>query len=431
MDSTQPVAIITWWSRPRRARLLRTLHLVLPLIAAAGAAIVMSWLTHSGDSANDRLIWWARCIGAAVAAGALVALASKGLNIRASLHESVLAFPADAPSRSNLVAAGRRRRKLRTATESCIEGLATGMTTHILPDVAAITLGRETKNFRDRVRRQRLDGVLDLMARSAGVGSMDLPMLHTAARTADVQRLAVSSGRLTPKLTATETFCAIASLNPKLAALPSGVYDVAVAFTELTTGHATGREVRLRTALGIIDDGEATTYQTSAVSLLRNISYPALNALVPSRRSTSTRKTLLALGGAVAAAGIATVSMRLPGSNPRLVSGAPEDGQTLGNTQPVGAIVTPGGKLLLRTDKAVSTNGAPVTVNLINNDDGKPIPSSIVLVGDPKALKANPDGTATFTPQNGAPGIQTFVYRACNASNTCELGVVEVEVKIG
>ncbi len=423
---------VTWWSRPRRARTLRIIRIVLPLAAGAGAAIAFSWATHAGDSTSARLAWWAKGVGAGLVAGALVAIALQGLGLRAALHESVLAFTGDVPSRSNLIAAGRRRRKLRAATESCISGLSAGNPTRILPDVAAVTLGREAKNLRDRIRRQRLDGVLDLMGRSAGVGAMDLPMLHSAARTADVQRLAVSSGRLAPKLTATETFCAVASLNPRLAALPSGMYDVAVAFTELTTGHATGREVRLRTALGIIDDGESSTYQSSSVNLLRDVSYPALNALVPSSRAASTRQAALVLGGLVSAVGVAAVAMRIPGTAARIGTPSASGNRTLGNTQPVDVVVSPkSAKLVLHTDKAITRPGTPVIVNVIDNDEGGVLGASVVLIGDPAAMKSNGDGTVTFTPQNGAPGQQTFVYRACNAAEVCDVGVVEIDVRLG
>ena len=97
----------------------------------------------------------------------------------------------------------------------------------------------------------------------------------------------------------------------------------------------------------------------------------------------------------------------------------------------MGVVVTPTTKLVLRSDKAITKVGTPVIVDVFGNDEGTPVASSLILMGDPKALKANPDGTVTFTPQNGAPGVQTFVYRACNAADACDLGVVEIDVRIG
>ena len=87
-------------------------------------------------------------------------------------------------------------------------------------------------------------------------------------------------------------------------------------------------------------------------------------------------------------------------------------------------------------DTAATTEGVPVTVNVVSNDtdDGGVDPSTVAVVGAPANGTAVPNGngTVTYTPNTGFKGSDSFTYRVADAqgavSNTATVSVTVTAV---
>ena len=87
-------------------------------------------------------------------------------------------------------------------------------------------------------------------------------------------------------------------------------------------------------------------------------------------------------------------------------------------------------------DTAATTEGVPVTVNVVSNDtdDGGVDRSTVAVVGAPANGTAVPNGngTVTYTPNFGITGVDTFTYRVADAqgavSNTAMVTVTVTAV---
>ncbi len=72
--------------------------------------------------------------------------------------------------------------------------------------------------------------------------------------------------------------------------------------------------------------------------------------------------------------------------------------------------------------------GTPVIINVLNNDE----PSDLIITSIQQptngTVTENPDGTLTYTPNEGFSGTDYFFYEACDSENNCEETIVSVEV---
>jgi len=90
----------------------------------------------------------------------------------------------------------------------------------------------------------------------------------------------------------------------------------------------------------------------------------------------------------------------------------------------------PPGTMVAQPDIATTAPGIPVTIPILANDLGNPLPATITLLDSPNlgAVVINPvSGVATYTPN---PGVQDttdyFVYQVCNDLGDCDSTLVTI-----
>jgi PKD repeat protein len=82
-------------------------------------------------------------------------------------------------------------------------------------------------------------------------------------------------------------------------------------------------------------------------------------------------------------------------------------------------------------DSATTTQGVPVTINVLANDsdpDGEILRVVSVTPGMNGSTSNNGNGNVTYTPNAGFAGMDTFGYQVCDPFDTCAGGSVSVEV---
>jgi len=83
-------------------------------------------------------------------------------------------------------------------------------------------------------------------------------------------------------------------------------------------------------------------------------------------------------------------------------------------------------------DEAVTPQGTPVTVPVLNNDfdpEGAPLTVVGFSQGEHGTVSLNLDGTLTYTPDPDFSGEDTFTYTVCDPEGLCSTGTVTVSVR--
>jgi hypothetical protein len=100
------------------------------------------------------------------------------------------------------------------------------------------------------------------------------------------------------------------------------------------------------------------------------------------------------------------------------------------------AIVPPANPLppVVTADVATTTVGTPVVISVKSNDyspSGSALTNPVIL-GTPTGgvVVVNPDGTVTFTPNNGFVGVGTFVYQVCDQNTPVQCATATVSVTV-
>jgi hypothetical protein len=90
---------------------------------------------------------------------------------------------------------------------------------------------------------------------------------------------------------------------------------------------------------------------------------------------------------------------------------------------------------LARDDAATTPRGSTIVIEVIANDAfrGAEVDlASLRIIEQPQrglsTAAANPDGTVTFTAQQGFNGEETFRYEVCDTAGRCSTATVRVEV---
>ncbi|MBB5208809.1 Ig-like domain-containing protein [Chiayiivirga flava] len=102
-------------------------------------------------------------------------------------------------------------------------------------------------------------------------------------------------------------------------------------------------------------------------------------------------------------------------------------------------IVVGGSTVIANDDTGTTPQDTPVTVPVIGNDTGSGPPldpgSVTIVVPSPDGnLVVNPDGSITFTPNDGFSGETTYTYEVCDTTipvPVCDTAVVTIEVGEG
>ncbi len=79
-------------------------------------------------------------------------------------------------------------------------------------------------------------------------------------------------------------------------------------------------------------------------------------------------------------------------------------------------------------DLASTEGGDSVTIDVLANDEGTEISVTEVTQPANGTVEINPDGTITYTPDEGFIGDDYFTYTVCDAFNLCDTAVVGVQV---
>lgn len=76
--------------------------------------------------------------------------------------------------------------------------------------------------------------------------------------------------------------------------------------------------------------------------------------------------------------------------------------------------------------------GQPVTINVLSNDTGEMVLSSLRVVSRPQngTARVNDDGTITFTPRSGFSGTDAFEYRVCNDADPAGCATATVNMTV-
>lgn len=82
----------------------------------------------------------------------------------------------------------------------------------------------------------------------------------------------------------------------------------------------------------------------------------------------------------------------------------------------------------VQEDTPFSTTAANGVLANDTDGDGDVLTASVVTAPVNGTLVMNPDGSFTYTPFNNFNGVDSFVYRACDASGTCTNGTVRLTV---
>ncbi|MCU1369039.1 MAG: hypothetical protein JWO77_233 [Ilumatobacteraceae bacterium] len=198
--STDPVG---WAARPVAALVVKTVVIVVPLLASVVVSVVLAGLLPMPEAVGGQVLWWA----AILTSSSLVLLGGEALARRTlplvGLYRLSLLFPGQAPSRVNLVRRSSRRE---------LEVLADQVRTHGLgadAAEAAITLVRliaalDAHDRRTRGHSERVRVYTDLLAHRLHLDADETNKLRWAALLHDIGKLSVPTevlnkpGRLDP-----------------------------------------------------------------------------------------------------------------------------------------------------------------------------------------------------------------------------------------
>ena len=93
-----------------------------------------------------------------------------------------------------------------------------------------------------------------------------------------------------------------------------------------------------------------------------------------------------------------------------------------------------GDSVAVNTDSATTNPGNPVTTNVRANDSsstGQPLAAPTVTVDPTKgSAVVNPDGTITYTPNDGTSGTDHYTYQVCDTGTPPACGTAEVTVTV-
>ena len=179
-----------WESRVWRARILRILIFLAPVIAAVAAAILAAQLLPKADTTFSIVLWWASLIGIATSTMVIVdRLARRALPL-ALLMRMTMLFPDKAPTRVKMVRLSGSVKRLEERLE---EAKAAG--DHDVADNAENVLALAgALNAHDRLTRghaERVRVFVDLIAEELEMDDDDRDRLRWASLLHDIGKLDV------------------------------------------------------------------------------------------------------------------------------------------------------------------------------------------------------------------------------------------------
>ena len=179
-----------WKRRPWLSWLIRVAVFLLPVLAAAGAAILVSNLFPRPETFPGVLFWWAGLVTVVLVVLALFDRFVRRLLPLAALMRLTLAFPDRAPTRARVLRASgsiRRLEEQRDAADSSGQTEAANAAEHILTLAAALSEhDRLTRGHGERVRV-----FTDMIADELDIPPDDQDRLRWVALLHDVGKLAV------------------------------------------------------------------------------------------------------------------------------------------------------------------------------------------------------------------------------------------------